>query len=91
MLAKCFNPQCSAQFHYLGKGRLFRIEFGRDDARYSRKEKPFEYFWLCGECASTMTVAQDCDGHVHVAPRPLTDGATPLPLQPDSPRHASAS
>ena len=27
MLSKCLNPQCTAQFRYLGEGRLFRIDF----------------------------------------------------------------
>ncbi|MBV8207674.1 MAG: hypothetical protein JO041_12840 [Acidobacteria bacterium] len=57
MVSKCANPGCSATFRYLHDGKVFRVEFDtRGNAR-----KP-EYFWLCGDCASLMTIATDAQG-----------------------------
>jgi len=41
------QPLCSARFRYLGEGRLFRIEI---------KSGKNEYFWLCSDCTSKMTL-----------------------------------
>jgi hypothetical protein len=49
------NPGCSAPFRYLRDGRLFNLEIPvRPDGegRACRVER----FWLCGECASSLTV-----------------------------------
>jgi hypothetical protein len=47
MVAKCANPPCRTRFRYLGEGRLFRIEI---------ESSKNEYFWLCSDCASKMTL-----------------------------------
>jgi len=66
MLSKCSNPACSASFLYLHKGKLFRMETSAapearpDFANDSDDKMPvrrLEYFWLCEECASQMTLA----------------------------------
>jgi uncharacterized protein YlaI len=70
MLSKCLNPRCSATFQYLDQGRLFRIDFNeaarkrassgtKKDIAFQSKAHPIEHFWLCQECAQTMTVALD--------------------------------
>ena len=62
MLSKCSNPFCSAPFLYLRDGELFRLE--ADPKRRSGRPGRLEYFWLCGECSSTMSLRISQDGHV---------------------------
>jgi hypothetical protein len=68
MLSKCTNPECSATFLYLHRGRLFRIEtIGREDRRRLLEDqagarKPMrriEFYWLCEDCAEKMTLTFD--------------------------------
>jgi hypothetical protein len=104
MLSKCLNPHCSATFQYLGQGRLFRADFreaGRKNARTAkstvapirRKTYPIEHFWLCEDCAKTMTVALSDGGEIRLialeasAPGPAT---VPVP-QPCGSYEATAS
>lgn len=54
MLSKCSNPSCSALFHNLRNGKLFILE--RDPLAGPSKSNRAEYFWLCHECSSTMTL-----------------------------------
>jgi hypothetical protein len=79
MLSKCLNSRCSATFQYLGRGRLFRIDFadvGRKCAHSGKqlvasirsKACPIEHFWLCENCATTMTVALSDGGEVRLVP-----------------------
>ena len=64
MLSKCANPSCSNQFLYLHRGKLFRAdlqatsEVGAGPASPQAKKPPrrAEYYWLCEDCASTMTL-----------------------------------
>lgn len=68
MLSKCANPSCSSQFLYLHRGKLFRMEIDAWNGQaqdsspdFAGKKAPrrLEYFWLCEECAATMTVVID--------------------------------
>ena len=54
MLNKCSNPSCRASFHTLEEGRLFRLE--PDPAHRTSQQKWVEYYWLCSQCVSTMTL-----------------------------------
>ena len=54
MLTKCSNPFCSASFRILGDGKLFRFEI--DPLSPKSRSAPPEYFWLCGSCATAMTL-----------------------------------
>jgi hypothetical protein len=65
MLSKCVNPNCSTPFVYLRDGKLFRWDgwgishHEPDITTSSASGKPtrkLEYFWLCGDCAASMTV-----------------------------------
>lgn len=68
MLSKCANPGCSAQFLYLHSGKLFRVEQspnvtaadlpGKANPGAKKPVRRLEYFWLCAECARTMTLVQ---------------------------------
>src|SRR5438094_7960815 len=75
MLSKCANPQCRAAFLYLHQGKLFRIETEagshQDPAADSGARKPvrrLDYFWLCEDCASLMTLDRK-NGELLTVPR----------------------
>lgn len=79
MLSKCLNSHCSATFHYLGQGRLFRVDFsepGKKRAMAGKpvivskhsKTNPIEHFWLCESCATKMTVELSDSGEVRLVP-----------------------
>lgn len=74
MLSTCANPACRVPFHYLLGGKVYsRKPPGPDEA-----ESAVEYFWLCGRCSQTLTVAIcDLSGEVMVRELP-----------PDRRRHA---
>jgi hypothetical protein len=79
MVSKCANPGCSASFHYFHQGKLFRWEttggiydsgptFGTEPGE-KRPSRRVEFFWLCSDCASEMTLA--FDRRVGVTTQPL--------------------
>jgi hypothetical protein len=75
MVAKCANPGCSATFLYLSRGRLFRWDtshvvsgFGAEP-QGQRPARRIEFFWLCEDCAPTMTLV--FEKGVGVVPIPL--------------------
>jgi hypothetical protein len=80
MLSKCLNPQCTAKFHYLWEGRLFRFDFSEARRRQSADgwgvrtnsakgpERSVEHFWLCSACAASMTVELSEAGEVRLVP-----------------------
>jgi len=85
MLSKCANPDCSASFHYLRDGKLFQIDMhDGGDATYAGPQlvsdkKPqhrIEYFWLCAQCSTTMTLALQPGKGVVAVPLPA-----PVPLR----------
>ena len=73
MVTKCANPSCHESFRYLRGGKLFLIEpppFGPPpEAEFRDVFHPGEYFWLCKQCALTLTIASDKNGHVVLASR----------------------
>jgi hypothetical protein len=68
MLSKCANPACSVPFFYLRDGKLFRVE--RPDNDGGRLSHNVEHFWLCRNCAASMTLQVRPDGEVSVVPLP---------------------
>ncbi len=56
MVSKCANPGCSATFHYLRDGKVFQLQV---ESAGPTEPHRVEYFWLCGLCASTMTLLVD--------------------------------
>jgi hypothetical protein len=72
MLSKCANPACAVPFRYLRDGRLYQIDTA-DGPRAVTDGKPsqrFEYFWLCGQCAASMTLAFQRGKGVIMVPLP---------------------
>lgn len=75
MVSKCANPDCLASFRYFNQGKLFRIETstGRERRRAMGQDgepgKPIrrlEFFWLCQDCATKMTLVFDRQSGVGV-------------------------
>jgi hypothetical protein len=55
MLAKCANPSCSHPFRYLHEGKLYRLELPEDRGSGAKSE----WFWLCNQCSSQMTLRME--------------------------------
>ncbi len=78
MLSKCANPACSAQFLYLSRGELYKVETtvcakspdrpDFSDAQSGRTERRCEYFWLCEECTLKVRLTYDRATGVKAAP-----------------------
>ena len=87
MPSKCANPACSTPLHYLRDGKLFQIDSssgmrhnaGPELVNYAKQPHKIEFFWLCGKCAATMTLAFQ-----------RGKGVVAVPLSPPA-RHAVAS
>ena len=78
MLSKCANPVCTTPFHYLRDGKLFQIEtslssrqrVGPQLVAEPKQPQRVEFFWLCAECSSTMTLAFQRGKGVVMVPLP---------------------
>lgn len=64
MLHKCANPACTIPFG-LRQGKFFQVETGAFSAsiarpstanRRIRSPRRLEYYWLCDECCSVLTL-----------------------------------
>jgi len=76
MLAYCANEGCSRPLHSFSEGRLFQFEVvSISVAASDEKCAPFDehperqtlLLWLCGRCASTMTLVLEPARGVKVA------------------------
>jgi hypothetical protein len=75
MLAKCANPDCSHRFLYLHEGKLFEIEIAVESDAQLDERRPYrrvEFFWLCSQCSTGLTVVNDKNQGIHTIP---IDGA----------------
>jgi hypothetical protein len=98
MLSKCLNPHCSETFQYLGRGRLFRVDFSESERKVApaskrapvrNKTNLIEHFWLCENCAAKMTIDFTESGEVRAVP---IEKPNPLSVrQPHRVREAAAS
>jgi hypothetical protein len=80
VVGKCANRDCGAPFRYFRDGRLFAFELsGR---RPSEAEKStadhhsVEHFWLCGQCASTLTLILEPNRGVVARPLPCNGASS---------------
>ncbi|HEX6504172.1 MAG TPA: hypothetical protein VF011_13095 [Terriglobales bacterium] len=85
MISQCANPGCSRTITSLAEGRLFQFEITSisisavDENANQFDETPQRetvHFWLCSECASTMTLTLEPLGGLRVLP---VDSAPPPP------------
>jgi hypothetical protein len=65
MVSKCANPDCAVLFRYFRQGKLFRFEaeagperrrtMGTEGGNKKQMHR-LEFYWLCEECASKLTL-----------------------------------
>lgn len=93
MIEKCANPECSAEFRYLSRGRLFSFELRnptgscRDGPRQICEKKPpyaVVNFWLCENCAPRFTLRFTANAGFSVLPVPAKS-SSPIPIRRRSP------
>jgi hypothetical protein len=70
MLSKCANPACSTPFRYLRDGKLFEIDITSTDTTADAKKssRRIEFFWLCGDCSTELTLVKDHEQGVRTVP-----------------------
>jgi len=60
MVTKCANPSCTTRFLYFRGGKLFAFApspIAMTHARdFQGRGRDAEWFWLCEQCALTMTI-----------------------------------
>ena len=77
MLSKCANSACFNSFRYFHQGKLFRMAMSAENhpeggSAAKKSAGHTEFFWLCEECSSEMTVIFKPGGGV------TTQGGTPV-------------
>ena len=99
MLHKCVNPACAVRFRNLGCGKLYQIESEYLEApapgpspsgRRVRTVRRVERYWLCDECASSLTLTFDQSRGVVTVPLPDTAKPRVLPALRLPPLQSSA-
>ena len=84
MLAYCVNPDCRVALRSFSEGRLFQFEVvsisvpARDDRRLPFDEKPTRqtsHFWLCGKCATRMSLTVEPSEGLRLVPLASEEGA----------------
>jgi hypothetical protein len=94
-MARCINENCNLPLHSLSEGRLFQFEIisislAANDAGVAPfDEKPQRetvHFWLCGSCASTLTLVLEPARGLRLVPHQERDSPVNdfLPI----PRHS---
>ena len=91
MLAYCVNPNCYTPLHSFSEGRLFQFEIvsisvaASDDTSAPFDEKPERQtaqFWLCGQCASDMTLLLEPVKGLRLVPLELGSEGDKNPVEP---------
>lgn len=61
MLHKCANPPCPNLFRKMHQGRLFQLPASSlwRGIRSRRSGLRVEYFWLCDQCSTNLTLTYD--------------------------------
>lgn len=74
MLARCVNPDCHAPLQSFCEGRLFQFEVVSlsisvsDEAFNETPERDTTHFWLCGRCASELTLVLEAQRGLRLLP-----------------------
>jgi hypothetical protein len=78
MVSKCANPCCGVTLTSLSEGRLFQFEIvsisvsavDRESEKVDESpQREVAHFWLCSECASSMTLTLEPIGGLRLLPR----------------------
>ena len=57
MVDNCANPKCNKPLHYLRDGRVFTFNVpGASVGANGQRIPHIEHYWLCGDCAASMTL-----------------------------------
>lgn len=86
MVGKCANPECVVPFRYFRDGKLFRFDLGAPSPRVRIQPdcRRIEHFWLCGACASMMTLIWE--NGVGVTTRSLPHSIPPVKVSSERSR-----
>lgn len=77
MVSRCANPSCESQFRYLHEGRLFRFATNGIADGVTKNRLNFDFWWLCGQCCSSVTLIQSGSARVEMVPLPsVTHGSS---------------
>jgi hypothetical protein len=87
MLHKCANPNCANPFRKLSEGKLFLVETENFSASRSILRRwdegiqhRIEHFWLCTQCASSLTLAFEKGKGLRTVPLPELGRKPPLSI-----------
>jgi hypothetical protein len=78
MLHKCANPVCQNAFRKLTQGKLFLVETGESGLAAPQAEwkganhRRIEHYWLCDQCAPSLTLAYERGRGVVAVPLTLS-------------------
>lgn len=67
MISHCANPACGVPLRYLRDGRLYQFEVRctsgqalfRNEAQAGKTRRHISHHWLCGHCATQLTLEFD--------------------------------
>jgi hypothetical protein len=65
MVSECANPKCGARFLYFGEGKLPAAPRPVNSSSRSH----MKLFWLCGECATHLSMHVTPQGEISVVPK----------------------
>jgi len=86
MLSQCANSDCTNRFRFLHDGRVFVVDCSTrpaaatTDEAWEPPQRRIETFWLCAECARSLTVRFD-GTRVITVPRSSSAGDSANPSQ----------
>jgi hypothetical protein len=95
VVGKCANPECVVPFRYFRDGKLFRFDLSAPSTSVRIKpdgaaRRRVEDFWLCGSCASKMTLISEDGVGVRTRPLPHSIGSMTVSIGESQIRQAEA-
>ncbi len=95
MVGRCANPECGIPFRYYRDGKLFRFELSAPSTALTVRpetvtQRRIEDFWLCGACASKMTLISEDGVGVRMRPLPRTTASLSGSVEHFATRQAEA-
>ena len=95
MVGRCANPECGIPFRYYRDGKLFRFELSAPSTALTVRSETvtrrrIEDFWLCGACASKMTLISEDGVGVRMRPLPRTTASLRGSVEQRATRQAEA-
>jgi hypothetical protein len=98
VLNKCANPACLVPFRKLSQGKLFLVETEPLDGSELRRahwrgqsSHRIEYYWLCDQCAFSLTLSYEKGRGVVTVPRPEVEKKRPAEAAQAREVHSSES